>query len=103
MARKPMVTRTLQSTTVTALCMDIASAEPCNRTLTIPRTYKSEKDIMKVVKPILETDAIRVVAIVDTAVNEALYGMTEQEFLEYAHLMPPRSTADEEITTPEEG
>lgn len=102
MARKPMVTRTIQSTTVTALCMDIVSAEPCNRTLTIPRTYKTEKDIMKVVKPIIETVGnIRVVAIVDTSVNEALYGMTEQEFLEYAHLLPPRSSAEEESTTEE--
>lgn len=102
MARKPMVTRTIQSTTVTALCMDIVTAEPCNRTLTIPRAYKTEKDIMKVVKPIIETVGdIRVVAIVDTSVNEALYGMTEQEFLEHAHLMPPRSSGEEETTTEE--
>ena len=55
MARLPMVTRTITTTKVNVLCLDIEHAEPCNKVITIPRTYKDEEVILKKVKPLLES------------------------------------------------
>ena len=79
MTRLPMVTRTITTTKVNVLCLDIEHAEPCNKVITIPRTYKDEEAILKKVKPLLETETLKVVHVVDTETEETLYGMTEQE------------------------
>ena len=46
MARQPMVTRTIITTKVNVMCLDVEHGEPCNRTITIPRTYKDEKALL---------------------------------------------------------
>ena len=38
MARQPMVTRTIQTTHATVLCLNIPDAEPFNQTVVLPRT-----------------------------------------------------------------
>lgn len=96
MARLPMVTRTITTTKVNVMCLDIESAEPCNKVVTIPRTYKDDEAIMKKVKPLLETKSLKVVHVVDTETEEALYGMTEQEFVELAHPLLDRTGKTEE-------
>lgn len=82
MARKPMVTRTITTTKANVLCMDIQSAEPFNKVITLPRSYKDDKILMKRAREVVETDSIKVVHIVDKEEVETLYGMTEQEFIE---------------------
>lgn len=101
MARLPMVTRTITTTKVNVLCLDIERAEPCNRVITIPRTYKDEETILKKVKPLLETDTLKVVHVVDTETEETLYGMTEQEFVELAQPLVDRTGKTEEATESE--
>ena len=91
--RTPQVTRTITTTEVTILGMDIEKAEPMNKTFTVPRTFKDESKLLKAVKAVGETDTFKVVSIVDTKVNETLYGMSEQEFIEHAHVLPPRAVA----------
>ena len=87
MARKPMVTRTITNTKVNVLCMDIRSAEPFNKVITLPRTYKDDKTLMKIVNEVMETENIKAVHIVDKEEVETLYGMTEQEFIEKADVL----------------
>lgn len=99
MARLPMVTRTITTTKVNVLCLDIENEEPCNMVVTIPRTYKDEEAILKKVKPLLETELLKVVHVVDTETEEQLYGMTEQEFVEHAHPLLDRTGKTE--TEPE--
>lgn len=96
MARLPMVTRTITTTKVTVLCLDIEHAEPCNKVVTIPRTYKDEKVILKKVKPLLETESLKVVHVVDAETEETLYGMTEQEFVELARPLLDRTGKTED-------
>lgn len=91
MARLPMVTRTITTTKVNVLCLDIEQAQPCNKVVTIPRTYKDEEAILKKVKPLLETTTLKVVHVVSTETQEELYGMTEQEFVELAHKLVDRT------------
>lgn len=96
MARTPMVTRTIITTEVTALCLDVTTAEPCNKTCTLPRTYPNNEKLLKAAKSVMETDTLKVVHIVDTKEVESLYGMTEQEFINAAKPLPPRTKAEVE-------
>lgn len=91
MARVPMVTRTIIATKVIVMCLDIEKGEPCNREITVSRTYKDDEAILKKVKPLLETETIKPVHIVYKEEIETLYGMTEQEFIEHAKVLPPRN------------
>lgn len=93
MARTPQVTRTITTTQVTILGLNIQTAEPENKTFTVPRTYKDDEKLLKAVKAIGETDDFKIVSIADKQVNETLYGMSEQEFIENAHVLPPRQVA----------
>lgn len=94
--RKPMVTRTITTTVVTILGMDVEKCEPMNATFTVPRTYKDEEKLLKAVKAIGETDTFKIVKIVDTQVQETLYGMDESTFIANATVLPPRTQATQE-------
>ena len=91
MARTPMVTRTIVTTKAIIMCLDVEAGEPFNKEVTLPRTYKDEKALLKKARPLVETDTIKAVHVVDTEEVETLYGMTEQEFIENAQILPPRA------------
>lgn len=91
MARIPMVTRTIQTTKANVLCLNIVEGEPFNKEVVLPRTYKDEKSMMKVVENIINTDEVKAVHIVQSTVEETLYGMTEQEFINNAKILPSRN------------
>ncbi len=95
MARTPMVTRTITTTKATVMCCDIEAGDTITEQITVPRSYKNNEALMKVVKPLLETEQIKPVAILQSEVVETLYGMTEQQFIENASVLPPRETATE--------
>ena len=84
MARKPMVTRTIVTTKVNVLCLDIKSAEPFNKVVTLPRTYKDEKKLLKKVEEVVNTDEVKAVHVVGKEEVETLYGMSEQDFINNA-------------------
>ena len=99
MARVPMVTRTIVATKVNVMCLDVQKGEPFNETITVPRTYKDDEAVLKKVRPLLETEMVKAVYIVGKEEIETLYGMTEQEFIQYAKVLPPRNTASCEEKT----
>ena len=84
MPRKNRITRTMKTTKVSVLCLNVVSAEPENINVTVPRTYPDEKSLMKVVRSMIETDDLKAVKIVDTEIVETLYGLDEELFLKYA-------------------
>ena len=87
MARVPMVTRTMKTTKVNVLYMDLVKAEPCNKDLTLPRTFKDDKKLFKAVEAVINSDEIKAVQIVKKKEIDTLYGMTEQEFIETAKVL----------------
>ena len=91
MARTPMVTRTIVTTKAIIMCLDVEAGVPFNKEVTLPRTYKDEKALLKKVRPLVETETVKAVHVVDTEEVETLYGMTEQEFIENAQILPPRA------------
>ena len=98
MARVPMVTRTITTTKVNVMCLDIETGEPFNKTVVVPRTFKNDEKLLKKVKEVLETETLKPVHIVDKEEIETLYGMTEQEFIEHARVLPPRTVSEENVT-----
>ena len=96
MARVPMVTRTITLTKAIVMCLNIEQGEPYNVSVTVPRTYKDEESLLKKIKPMVETDTVKAVHIVSTEQVETLYGMTEQDFMEHAKVLPPRNCATDE-------
>ena len=90
MARVPMVTRTITATKITAVCLNIETAETFNKTVTLSGTFKDEKSMMKAAEKVLNTETEKAVYIVFSEEIETLYGMTEQEFIQLAKVLPPR-------------
>lgn len=98
MARVPMVTRTITTTKVNVMCLDIETGEPCNKSVVVPRTYKDNETLLKKVKEVLETETLKPVHVVSKEEIETLYGMPEQEFIEHAKVLPSRTVSEENVT-----
>lgn len=96
MARVPMVTRTITTTKVTALCLNVETAEPFNKTVTLYGAFKDGRVVMREVKKLIDSGTEKAVYIADSEEIETLYGMTEQEFIENAKVLPPRVKKEQE-------
>ena len=91
MARTPMVTRTITTTMALVMCCDVEAGETITEEVTVPRTYKNDEALMKAIRPVLETEQIKPVHILSSETIETLYGMTEQQFIENAEVLPARN------------
>lgn len=99
MARTPMVTRTIVTTKANVLCLNIEQGEPFNKVVEVPRTYKTDEELLNKVKSVAETETEKCVHIVDKEEIETLYGMTEQDFIEHAVVLPPRGEKTDDTAT----
>ena len=97
MARERMVTRTVVATEVTALCLNIETAEPFNKTVILSGTFKDKQAIAKAAKKAIDTDLEKCVTVVEYTEKETLYGMPEQLFIELAKVLPPRDSKVEQV------
>lgn len=97
MARERMVSRTVVATEVTALCLNIETAEPFNKTVILSGTFKDKQAIEKAAKKVIDTDLEKCVTVVEYTEKETLYGMPEQLFIELAKVLPPRDSKVEQV------
>lgn len=92
MARKRMVTRTITFTTAKATVYDIASNEI--KTVEYKLTGDlSTDDAIKVITK--EHKEVRPLKVNDVTVQEGLYGMSEEKFIELADILPARTKVSE--------
>lgn len=84
-----MVTRTVTQTTAKVMCLNVTTAEVTINEYTIGGTY-TDSDLLKKCKKLFETDEFKVVDIESSKVEEILMGMTEEDFIRYATVLPPR-------------
>lgn len=94
MARQPMVTRTITTTKAKVLCLDLAEEKPFTKEVILPRTYKDEKAMLKRIEPMVNSETVKVVHVQSAEIEETLYGMTEQEFIAAAKILPPREKTE---------
>ena len=93
--RKPVVSRTFKTAIVRVMCVNITEKETFEQVITLPRPLK-EKALEKAVRAIVEADpAVKFVHVIDVNYETVLYGMSEEEFLSHATILPPRTTTED--------
>lgn len=96
MARVKMVTRTVSMTICDVMMVDVATATVSNGEVKLSGTYDTTDSALKAIKKAYETDVIKYVTVTSMHSEEVLYGMTEEEFIMYANVLPPRKAYDTE-------
>ncbi len=94
MRTQKMVTRTITTKTIQFMGVYVSKGEVAN--YTEENVAVKDGKELDYIKSHYETDDFKVVAITNIVMNELLYGMTEQEFLAHARVLPPRTKADDE-------
>ena len=92
MARKRMVTRTITFTTVKATVYDIASDEI--KTVEYKMSGELSSDVaLKIIAK--EHEEVKPLKVTEATVQEELYGMSEEKFIELADILPARTKVSE--------
>lgn len=92
MARKRMVTRTITFTTATTTVYDIQSDEI--KTLEYKLSGELSSDVALKIITKEHTD-VRPLKVTEVKVQEELYGMSEEKFIELAEILPTRTKVSE--------
>lgn len=84
------VTRTVMATKCTCLVVDLTTQTTAEEVVTIPRTYEDEAAALKYIAKHYDSDAKKYVHVSAMEVEEKLYGMSEEQFIKNAEVLPPR-------------
>lgn len=96
MARERMVTRTVATVEYICMTVNTTTRQVEDITVSIPSGMTmTEKARQKAITAALpETNTL--VQITSETVKEVLYGMTEDDFIKYAKVLPPRTKSEPE-------
>lgn len=92
MARKRMVTRTITFTTATTTVFDIKDDVIKIRVYRLSGELSAEDALKKITK---EHSEVRPLKVTEVTVQEELYGMSEEKFIELAEILPSRTKVSE--------
>ena len=88
MARKPVVTRTITSTTAIVLAVDTVNEGLVEKTVILPRTYKDDQAIKKAIVTFgLLPETLVVSKVKEAMESERRYSMPEERFIEHADVI----------------
>lgn len=87
--RKPMVTRTIISTSVTALCVNPQTAETFEQEFRLTGKIADKDKVLKRVSKQYNTEICTIVAIRKLKEVNELYGMDEVDFIKGAKILDP--------------
>lgn len=87
--RKPMVTRTIISTQVIALCVNPQTAETFEQEFTLTGKIADKDKVLKKVSKQYSTEDCTIVAIRELKEVNELYGMDEADFIKGAKILDP--------------
>ena len=93
MARKRMVTRTIMSTKAKATVYNIEKDEIQTLEYKLSGELSADDALKAITK---EHTEVRPLKVTEVTVQEELYGMPEEKFLELAEILPPRAKAQSE-------
>ena len=92
--RERMVTRTVASVDYVVMTVNTETRKVDDITVNIPNGMTmTEKSRLKAISEALPANNT-LVQIVSESVKETLYGMTEEQFIKLAKVLPPRTKAD---------
>lgn len=89
MARKRMVTRTIEQTTAKVMTLNVSTAEVQVVTYTVSGQLTGE-ELLKSLQKVYQTGTLKLVHVVEESVESVLYGMEEEEFIKLAKVLPKR-------------
>lgn len=89
MSRTRMVTRTINVTSIEAMCVDTLTAEVTIKDFELTGETFTEEKALKALKKEYETDTFKVVSIQKMEVHEEMYGIKEIDFLKVAQKLDP--------------
>lgn len=95
MARLPQITRTITSTNVKALCVNTELQTLETLSFTLPRTYKDDKEILKMIVKLSNNDVIVPTKVLEKEEVQTLYMMYESDFIKYAKPVENAEADDE--------
>lgn len=87
--RKPKITRTIISTSVTALCVNPQTAETFEQEFTLTGKVADKDKVLKRVSKLYNTEDCTIVAIRNLKEVNELYGMDEADFMAGAKILDP--------------
>ena len=87
--RKSMVTRTIISTSITALCVNPQTAETFEHEFTLIGKIADKDKVLKRLSKLYNTDDCTIVAIRNLKEVNELYGMNEADFIVGAKILDP--------------
>ena len=91
--RERLVTRTIKTYSVTALCFDMGAGKPttCEFTLSA-MDYENQ---LSYVRGKCETDEIKIITVNSVEEKETLYAMSEKDFVLWGEVLPARAKKEE--------
>lgn len=95
MARKRMVTRTVEQTTAQVMTLDVTTAEVQIRSYDIGGRY-TDTELLKKLQKLFQTDILKLVHIEEQSCKQVLLGMDEEDFIRIANVLPQRTTNKDE-------
>ena len=95
MARKRMITRTVEQTTAKVMTLDVTTAEVQVCTYDIGGQYNDE-ELLKKLQQLFQTDTLKLVHVESQTCKEVLLGMEEEDFIRLAKVLPPRNSNKDE-------
>lgn len=87
--RKPMITRTIFSTSMTALCVNPQTAELFEKEFILTGKFPDRDKVLKRASKLYNTDDCSIVAIRELKEVNELYGMDEADFIAGAKILDP--------------
>lgn len=82
--RKPMITRTIETTVFEVFCIDTTTQKTETRTFTFSGRVKDTDKALKKLRKENETDTFKLVYVVNSRLEQKLYGMSEADFVAHA-------------------
>ena len=89
MARKRMITRTIEQTTAKVMTLNVVTAEVTITPYTISGELTGDV-LLKALQDTYQTDTMKLVHVLESTVESVLYGMEEEEFIKLAKVLPKR-------------
>lgn len=96
MSRVRMVTRTVTITVGTALVLDMDTNQTRNSDFTLTGHFKDDEAINKVLQKDVHGN-VRVIAVLSYHERQERYGMTEENFIANATVLPVKDGVDPEM------
>ena len=93
--RERMVTRTVKVSDVTCMMVNVDTKEVFEKTVRLPGKFKTLEVAKKAVEKAYENmPSIKPIEVTNIHTEIILYGMSEQDFVNAAEVLPPRKKAE---------